>query len=365
MSLSFELVPGVRLTSADEIARVLSPDPGFGIHFSDHMAQATWTAGQGWGQGRLTSYSPFVLPPGSAVLHYAQEIFEGLKAYRRDDDSIWLFRPEMNARRFNFSADRLDLPQLPEEDFLAAVRAVVVADAAWVPKAEEQSLYIRPYMFAAESFLGVRTAETVVFAVIAGPAGAYFNTGLNPVDIWITTTYSRAGGGGTGAAKCGGNYASSLAADKEARRHGCGQVLFTDAATHEFVEELGGMNVFFVTRGGDLLTPPTSGEILAGVTRDSVLQLAPRFGLTPRERPISVTEVLSGIASGSIAEAFACGTAAVITPIRAFRHGLAGVDGEAVLAQPFGPATASLRRLLVDIQWGRAPDEFGWTSRVI
>jgi len=329
------------------------------------MAVATWTAAQGWSDDRLQGCTPFVLPPSSAVLHYAQEIFEGLKAYRRADDSIWLFRPEMNARRFNFSADRLDLPQLPEEDFLTAVRAVVAADAAWVPKAEEQSLYIRPFMFGAESFLGVRSADTVTFAVIAGPAGAYFNTGLNPVDIWITTTYSRAGGGGTGAAKCGGNYASGLAADKEARAHGCGQVLFTDAASHEFVEELGGMNIFFVTRGGDLLTPATSGEILAGVTRDSVIQLAPRFGLTPRERPISVTEVLSGIASGSIAEAFACGTAAVLTPIRAFRHGQGGVDGEAALAQPFGPATAALRRLLVDIQWGRAADDFGWTTRVV
>jgi branched-chain amino acid aminotransferase len=365
MALTFDLVPGTPTTPSEEIARVLSGDPGFGVHFSDHMALATWTEGTGWHDDQLTAYAPFRIDPGDAVLHYAQEIFEGLKAYRHSDGSIWLFRADMNAKRFNRSAERMDLPQLPEEDFLLAVAKVVQADAAWVPAAEDQTLYIRPFMFAAESFLGVRSAKTVTFAVIAGPAGAYFKTGLNPVDIWITTTFSRAGAGGTGAAKCGGNYASSLLAGKEAYAHGCGQVLFTDAASHEWLEELGGMNIFFVTREGELVTTALSGTILDGVTRDSILQLAPDFGLTPVERAISLTEMLSGIASGSIAEAFACGTAAVITPIGGFRYSLDGVDEEARLAQPFGPKTAELRQRLVDIQWGRTADTHGWTTRVV
>jgi branched-chain amino acid aminotransferase len=364
MSLSFDLVPGTPVTPPEEIAQVLSGDLGFGIYFSDHMALATWTDGVGWHDDQLTAYAPFQIEPGDAVLHYAQEIFEGLKAYRRADGSIWLFRPEMNARRFNRSAIRMDLPQLPEEDFLRAVAKVVSADAAWVPGADEQSLYIRPFMFAAESFLGVRSAKNVTFAVIAGPAGAYFKTGLNPVGIWITTTYSRSGAGGTGAAKCGGNYASSLMAGKEAYAHGCGQVLFTDAATHEWLEELGGMNLFLVTREGDLVTPELTGTILEGVTRDSILQLASRVGLKPVERPISLTELLTGIGSGSIREAFACGTAAVITPISAFRFAHDGADEEAQLTEPFGDKTRELRQLLVDIQWGRAADDLGWTTRV-
>ncbi|MDR1807232.1 MAG: branched-chain amino acid aminotransferase [Propionibacteriaceae bacterium] len=364
MSLSFDLVPGTPVTAPEEIARVLSQDPGFGIHFSDHMALATWTDGIGWHDDQVTAYAPFQVDPGDAVLHYAQEIFEGLKAYRHADGSIWLFRPEKNAQRFIRSAERMDLPRLEAEDFITAVTAVTRADAAWVPGAEEQSLYIRPFMFAAESFLGVRSAKTVTFATIAGPAGAYFKTGLSPVDIWVTTTWSRAGDGGTGAAKCGGNYASSLIAGKEAYAHGCGQVLFTDAATHSWLEELGGMNVFIVTQAGELVTPPTSGTILDGVTRDSILQLAPRFGLKPVERPIALAELLEGIASGAIPEAFACGTAAVITPISAFRYAADGGDQDATLANPFGQATAALRRQLVDIQWGRAADEFGWTTRV-
>jgi branched-chain amino acid aminotransferase len=365
MSLSFDLVSGTPKTPPEEIARVLTPDPGFGIHFSDHMALATWTEGIGWHDDQLTAYAPFQLDPSQAVLHYAQEIFEGLKAYRHDDGSIWLFRAEENARRFNRSAERLDLPQLPEEDFLRAVTKCVAADQAWVPSAEEHSLYIRPFMFAAETFLGVRSAKNVTFCCITGPAGAYFPTGLAPVDIWVTTNFSRAGNGGTGAAKCGGNYASSLLAGKEAYAHGCGQVLFTDAATHEWLEELGGMNVCLVTADGRLVTPPTSGTILEGVTRDSILQLAPRLGLTVEERPVSLTEMLAGIAGGSITEAFACGTAAVITPIRAFRHQRDGQDEDATLANAFGPHTAALRQQLVGIQWGRLADDLGWTTRVV
>jgi branched-chain amino acid aminotransferase len=365
MSLSFDLVADTPSTAPEEIARVLAQDLGFGVYFSDHMAIASWTKDRGWHGDRLQAHSLFQIAPGAAVLHYGQEIFEGLKAYRRSDDSIWLFRPELNARRFNQSADRMALPRLPEADFLRALRQLVTADAAWTPAADEQSLYLRPFMFAAESFLGVRAADQVTFAVIASPAGSYFAHGLEPVDIWVTTTYSRAGDGGTGAAKCGGNYASSLVAGQEAYAQGCQQVLFTDAGSHEWIEELGGMNIFLVTAAGELITPPTSGTILAGVTRDSILRLASRHSLTAVERPVSLTELWAGVKAGSISEVFACGTAAVITPVRSLRQQFANGVETICLAQADGDKTQALRRCLVDIQWGRAADDLGWTTRVV
>ncbi|MDR1387439.1 MAG: branched-chain amino acid aminotransferase [Propionibacteriaceae bacterium] len=361
--MPFPLVPEVATAPAEEIARILS-DPGFGIHFTDHMAQATWTEAAGWHDDRIEGYHALALAPAGAVLHYGQEIFEGLKAYRRHDGSVWLFRPDMNAARFNRSADRMTLPQLPPEDFVTAVRRLVEIDQAWVPDATEMSLYIRPFMFGSEQFLGVRSAAEVTFVVIASPCGPYFADGVSPVKIWISTDLSRAGQGGTGAAKCGGNYAASLLAGRQAHRQGCSQVLFTDAADHEWLEELGGMNVFLVTSDGRLLTPPTSGTILDGITRDSVMALAPQFGLTVQERPISLSELLAGIGSQDVVEAFACGTAAVITPIGAFRLEREGQIEEFHLPSPFGPKTADLRRRLVDIQWGRTTDQFGWTTRV-
>jgi branched-chain amino acid aminotransferase len=363
MALAFPLVPGTPTTPPDEIAAVLA-DPGFGVHFSDHLAVAKWTRGVGWHDDRIGAYQALALAPGAAVLHYAQEIFEGLKAYRRADGSIWLFRPELNARRLNRSAERLDLPTLPEEDFLTSVRRLVEADAAWTPAADEQTLYLRPFMFAAESFLGVRSADEVVYAVVAGPAGPYFASGVSPVDIWMTAVFSRAGDGGTGAAKCGGNYASSLLAGQEAHAHGCSQVLFTDAGSHEWIEELGGMNVCLVTSDRRLITP-ASDNILAGITRQSILELAPDFGLTVEHRPVSVTELLAGVGGGRITEAFACGTAAVITPIARFRFDSDGAEEQAELAHAQGETTMALRQRLVDIQWGRAPDPGGWTVRVV
>ncbi|MDR1214839.1 MAG: branched-chain amino acid aminotransferase [Propionibacteriaceae bacterium] len=363
MSMSFPLVPDVATTPAEEIARILT-DPGFGIHFTDHMALAIWTEAEGWHDDRIEGYHPLALGPAGAVLHYGQEIFEGLKAYRRQDGSVWLFRPDMNAARLNRSADRMTLPRLPEADFLAAIGGLVALDQAWVPEADEMSLYIRPFMFGSDQFLGVRSAAEVTFAAIASPCGPYFADGISPVKIWISTDLSRAGQGGTGAAKCGGNYAASLLATRQAQQQGCSQVLFTDAADHEWLEELGGMNVFLVTSDGRLLTPPTSGTILDGITRDSVMTLAPEFGLTVQERPISLSELLSGIGSRNVVEAFACGTAAVITPIGTFRLEREGKIEDFSLPEPFGPKTADLRRRLVDIQWGRTTDQFGWTTRV-
>lgn len=360
MALAFPISSHPSVTLDETIAERLV-DPGFGQFFTDHMSVATWRAGAGWGEDAVVPYGPFALDPAGAVLHYAQEIFEGLKAYRHDDGSVWLFRPEMNARRLGRSAERLGLPVLPEQDFLTSVTTLVTADERWVPDGRgEMSLYLRPFMFADESFLGVRAAQTVQYAVIASPVGPYFPGGVKPVEIWVTTTYSRAGSGGTGAAKCGGNYASSLVAQKEAYEHGCSQVLFTDAQTHSWLEELGGMNIFLVTPDGRLLTPPTSGTILDGITRDSILTLAPELGLTPEVRPIALAELVDGIASGAIDEAFACGTAAVVTPIGRFLSD--SID--ATVAQQQGAVTMAIRNRLLDIQYGRGDDPYGWRHQV-
>ncbi len=360
LALDFEARPHPHRRSAAEREAVLA-DPGFGLAFTDHMAVATWTATDGWHDSAVIPYGPFALDPATAVLHYAQEIFEGLKAYRHPDDSVWLFRPERNAQRFAASAHRLALPVLEPDDFLASIESLVAADLAWVPAGGEKSLYLRPFMFASEAFLGVRAAQRVTYSVIASPAGAYFSSGVRPVTIWISNHYTRAAPGGTGAAKCGGNYAASLIAQQEAAAHGCDQVMFADAAEHVWLEELGGMNVYLITSDHELVTPELTGSILEGVTRDSILTLAPEFGLTPIERRISLAETIEGLRSGSITEMFACGTAAVITPIKALKdeqgtYPVAG--GES------GETTVALRATLLDIQHGRREDAHGWLRRI-
>ena len=361
MSLSFEVRPHPSPRSDADRQAILEA-PGFGVHFSDHMAVATWTAADGWHDSAIIPYGPFSLDPATAVLHYAQEIFEGLKAYRHADGSVWLFRPDQNAARMARSAARLALPELPAADFLASLDALVAADAAWVPSAAEQSLYLRPFMFASEAFLGVRAAQRVTYCCIASPAGPYFASGLRPVSIWITTRYTRAAPGGTGAAKCGGNYAASLVAQQEAAANGCDQVMFADAAEHAWLEELGGMNVYVVTAGRELLTPGLTGSILEGVTRESILSLAAEFGLTPIERKIAIAELVDGISSGQVTELFACGTAAVITPIGMLKD----EDGTYVVGGgETGETTAALRKNLLDIQYGRAEDTHGWLRRVL
>lgn len=362
MTLNFDPHPNANPRSAQERAAILA-NPGFGTRFTDHMAVATWTLTDGWHDAAVLPYGPFQLDPAAAILHYAQGVFEGLKAYRHDDGSIWLFRAEANAARFRRSAVRLGLPELPDEDFLGSIGALVRADHDWVPDAAggEASLYLRPFMFASEAFLGVRASHLVTYSLIASPAGAYFASGVKPVSIWITTKWSRAGAGGTGAAKCGGNYASSLIAQKEAADQGCAQVLFADAGSHQFVEELGGMNVWFVS-GNQLVTPALTGSILEGVTRASILTLAAERGLEPVERQIKLSELLGGIADGTITEVFACGTAAVITPIGAFKD----EDGHeyVVAGGDVGVHTAGLRASLLDIQYGRAADTHGWMTRI-
>lgn len=346
-------------TSAQRRAEILA-NPAFGGHFSDHQVLAQYSAEGGWSGHRIEPINQWQVHPGAAVFHYAQEIFEGLKAYRRTDGSIWLFRPEANAQRFIQSARRLSMAELPAEDFVSAVRRLVEVDQDWVPAPEgEQSLYIRPFMVATQPYLGVRPSAEYTFCVIVSPAGAYYDA---PVTLWLTPNYTRAAPGGTGAAKCGGNYAASLAAAVEAEQQGCGQVLWTDGAESKYVEECGTMNFMLVTAAGELITPELTGTILPGITRDSLLKLAPRHGLTPVERRISVAELFSGIASGEIVETFACGTAAVVTPVVGFKapNGVNHVVGDATP----GPKTRELRSALVDIQYGRAEDPFGWMTKV-
>ena len=361
VSLQFERRANPKPRSDGERAAILA-NPGFGMHFTDHMAVATWTATDGWHDSAIVPYGPFSLDPATAVLHYAQQIFEGLKAYRHGDGSIWAFRPDQNAERMHRSARRMALPLLPPDDFLSSIDELVAADVAWVPTAPEQSLYLRPFMFATEAFLGVRPAKRVTYCCIASPAGAYFASGVKPIDIWISRTYSRAAPGGTGAAKCAGNYAASLLPQQQAADHGCDQVMFADAAEHRWLEELGGMNVYLITTDNELITPELTGSILEGVTRDSILTLASEFGLTPVERRVEIAELLDGIGSGKVTELFACGTAAVATPIGmlhdeegSYRVG-SGESGETTLA---------IRQRLLDIQYGQAEDKYGWLRRIL
>jgi branched-chain amino acid aminotransferase len=335
-------------------------DPGFGKVFTDHMVTIRWTLEDGWRDAEIRAREPFQLDPASAVLHYAQEIFEGLKAYRVKDGGVALFRPERNARRFRESAERLAMPVLPEALFLEAIDQLVKIDAAWIPGGDG-SLYLRPFMFANEAFLGVRPAHEYLFVVIASPVGSYFKGGKKAVTVWLSDDYTRAAPGGTGAAKCGGNYAASLLAQAEATQHGCDQVVFLDAAEHRWVEELGGMNIFFVFEDGSLLTPPLGGTILPGVTRDSILSLARRDGRVAREERYSYAQWSQDAKSGKLREAFACGTAAVVSPIGEIR----GTDGGFIIGNgEGGSVTEGLKAKLVGIQRGDVADEDGWVRKV-
>lgn len=335
-------------------------NPGFGKHFTDHMVSIEWTLEDGWRDAQVMPYGPLLMDPASSVLHYGQEIFEGLKAYRHEDGSIWAFRPEENGKRLNASATRLALPHLPVPTFVQALRELIAVDADWVPGFGENSLYLRPFMIADESFLGVRSAHKARFMLIACPAGPYFEHGVKPLSIWLSTEFSRAGAGGTGEAKCGGNYAASLLPQQEAYDNGCSQVLFTDAMTGA-IDELGGMNIFFVMRDGSIRTPALNGNILRGITRNSIITLARDRGIDVVEGAITVDEWRAGAESGEITEVFACGTAAVITPIgqlksREFVIGEAG-------GEP-GELTMSLREELTGIQHGRVADRHGWMLRL-
>ncbi|MCI4064679.1 branched-chain amino acid aminotransferase [Micromonospora sp. R77] len=359
--LDFEIRPNPAPVSAADRAALLA-NPGFGRVFTDHMVTIRYAEGKGWYDARVEARAPIPMDPASAVLHYAQEIFEGLKAYRTDDGSVTMFRPEANAARFIASAQRLAMPELPAETFVESLRRLVEIDRDWIPEGPDASLYLRPFMFASEVFLGVRPANEYLYCVIASPAGAYFSGGVKPVTVWVSPDYTRAAPGGTGAAKCGGNYATSLAPQAEAIEAGCDQVVFLDAVERRFVDELGGMNVFFVYDDNTLVTPPLTGTILPGITRDALLLLAAEAGYRVEERPVSFADWQADAASGRLREVFACGTAAVITPIGCVRF----PDGEFLIGggEP-GRSTTALRQQLVDIQRGRAADPHGWVQRVL
>ncbi len=337
-------------------------NPGFGQRFTDHMVSIDYVDGR-WQDAAVLPYGPIALDPSAVVLHYAQEIFEGLKAYRQPDGSVATFRPTANAARFARSAARLAMPELPAELFVESLRELVAIDHAWVPAAGgEDSLYLRPFMIATEPGLGVRPAAQYRYLVIASPAGAYFAKGVKPVSVWLSTEYVRAAPGGTGAAKFGGNYAASLLAQAQAAEKGCDQVVWLDAIERRYIEEMGGMNLFFVLGSGDdttVVTPELSGSLLPGITRDSLLALAADAGYKTEERKVSVEELAAGVADGTVREVFACGTAAVITPVGAVRGD--GVDltingGEA------GPLTMALRERLTGIQRGTVEDVHGWMA---
>ncbi len=333
---------------------------GFGRIFTNRMFIAEWKAGQGWVDARIEPYAPFVLDPACLVLHYAQEIFEGLKAYKWADGSVALFRPEMNARRFNLSADRLCMPDVPEELFLKATEELVRLEQEWIPTSPGTSLYIRPTMIAVEPVLGVKPSDHYYFYIILSPVGAYYAAGFNPVKIMVEDKYVRAVPGGTGEAKTGGNYASSLKAGLEAKKKGFDQVLWLDGMERRYIEEVGAMNMLF-SYGDRVVTAPLEGSILHGVTRDSVIRLADSLGFKVEERKIDIDTLMADIRSGAVKEAFGSGTAAVITPVGALCYkdecltiGTGGV----------GALTQKLYDTLTGIQYGKIEDRFGWIRKI-
>jgi branched-chain amino acid aminotransferase len=350
--------------SEDERAAILA-EPGFGRYFTDHMVRIDWTVDAGWGDGQVLPYGPLTLDPATMSLHYGQEIFEGLKAYRQPDGSIATFRPDMNAARFQRSARRLAMAELPDELFVESLRALAEVDQAWVPSDPSESLYFRPLMISTEVGLGVRPSNSYTYLLIASPAGAYFPRGVQPVSVWLSTEFTRAAVGGTGEAKCAGNYAASLIAQAHAAEQGCDQVVWLDAVEHRWVEEMGGMNLYFVYGSGPgarIVTPALTGTLLPGVTRDSLLTVAQELGYTAEEGKISTDEWREGNGSGALTEVFACGTAAVITPVGSVKSATSSWtvgDGGP------GPITMQLREQLLGIQTGQLPDHHTWMHRLV
>jgi len=336
---------------------------GFGKYYTDNMVTIDWSEADGWSDAQLNAYGPITLDPATAVFHYGQEIFEGMKAYSQPDGSISLFRPDANARRFARSAARLALPELTVEEFIETITTLVKQDRKWVPMKVGESLYIRPFMFATEVGLGVRPSNRAKYVLIATPAGAYFNA-ANAVTVWISTEYVRAAIGGTGEAKCGGNYAASLVAQKQAATKGCDQVVWLDAVERKWVEEMGGMNLYFVKGSGKdatVITPKLTGTLLPGITRDSILTVAKDLGYKVEEVMLSIDDWRDGVASGEITEIFACGTAAVVSAVGAAKSEFGTwTTGD---GKP-GPITMQIRETLLGIQHGVIEDKHGWNVKV-
>ena len=358
--MNFALHPNPAPVADHERAALLA-NPGFGRVFTDHMALIRYDEAHGWHDAQITARTPLMLDPATAVLHYAQEIFEGMKAYKLADGAMALFRPDANAARFRASAQRMAMAELPETLFIESVKALVRADAHWFPDVEGGSIYLRPFMIASEVFLGVKPSAEYLYLVIASPVGAYFKGDTPAISLWVSQDYTRAAPGGTGAAKCGGNYATSLVAQAAAIKLGYDQVVYLDAVERRWVEELGGMNLFFVFEDGSLQTPPLGGTILPGITRDALLTLARDDGLTVREEPYAIDQWHADAVSGRLTESFACGTAAVVTPVGS----VTSCDGRFTIgAGGPGQMTQRLRDRLVGIQRGTMVDPYGWVQRI-
>lgn len=358
--MEFTLAEAAPTTPDAERLRLLE-NPGFGRVFSDHMASASWHVDKGWYDAKVEPLAPFAFHPGTAILHYAQGVFEGLKAYRHDDGSIWCFRPEENAVRLQRSCRRIALPTVETADFLASIQTLAAIDRSWVPEGGESSLYLRPFVFATQVGLGNHPTREAEFHLIGSPSGDYFAKGVAPITVWVSQELVRAFPGGTGAAKFGGNYAAGFAAHMEAELHECDQVIFLGGPERTWIEELGGMNVAAILEGRTLVTPALTGTILEGVTRSAVLRLAADLDIEIEERPLPLGELVAGARSGELTEFFACGTAAVVNPIGR----ICGPELDVTVAEGgTGPVTSALRDRLVAIQYGRAEDVHGWMHRI-
>lgn len=334
---------------------------GFGKYFTDHMFLMDYTQGKGWHDARIVPYGPLCLDPSCAVFHYAQEMFEGLKAYKTASGEVQLFRPDKNIERMNRTNERMCIPHVDPDDALQAIKAIVKTDIDWVPNEEGKSLYIRPFIIATDCQLGVHPSHSYLFVIILSPVGAYYESGIDPVKIYIEREYVRAVKGGTGFAKVGGNYASSLKGQEKAEKLGYAQVLWLDGLHRKYVDEVGAMNVFFII-DGEVVTPALDeGSILPGVTRASAIELMRSWGMKVSERLLSVDEITEAAASGKLDEAFGTGTAAVISPI-----GELNDNGNKIVINggKIGKVSKRLYDTLTSIQWGKAPDEFGWTTKV-
>lgn len=333
---------------------------GFGKYMSDYMFEMDWTKEKGWHDARIVPFGPVSLDPSCVTLHYAQETFEGLKAYRTDSGKIQLFRPHMNAKRMNHSNDRLCMPQIPEEDFVEAIKELVKVERDWVPHEKDTSLYIRPFTFATEAFLGVHMASAYKFMVIVCPVGAYYPTGLDPVKIMVEDELVRAVAGGTGDTKCGGNYAGSILGQVKAEKMGYTQVLWLDGQQRKYVEEVGTMNIMFKI-DGEIFTAPLDGSVLPGITRDSMIALLRDWGYKVNETRLAIDDLMKAGHDGRLEEVFGTGTAAVISPVGELRY----KDDVVIINDgKTGDLTHKLYNTLTDIQWGRSEDTYGWTMDI-
>lgn len=348
-----------------EKAKVLKAKPAidgipFGSYFTDHMFIMNYDEGKGWHDPRIVPYGNFSLEPSCMVFHYAQEIFEGMKAYRSDNGEILLFRPTENISRMSKSAERMCIPQVPEELFLEALKELVALDAEWVPSEPDTSLYIRPFIIATDAHLGVHASKSYLFAIICSPVGSYYPEGLNPVKIMIENQDVRAVRGGTGYTKCGGNYAASIRAGERAEKQGYSQVLWLDGVERRYIEEVGAMNVMFKI-GGKIVTPELSGSVLPGITRKSAIELLESWGYEVEQRLFSVNELVEAADNGTLEEAWGTGTAAVVSPIGeiCFEN-----KKHEICNGKIGPVTQKLYDELTGIQWGRCADSFGWSVKV-